>query len=70
MRKAPGDDLITNEHIIHGDKPLHSCLLKLFNAVVNQDVWHVKESPMLKAVHAKHESKFAALSPTVVKAAI
>ena len=34
MRKAPGDDLITNEHIIHGGKLLHSCLLKLFNAVV------------------------------------
>jgi hypothetical protein len=34
MLKTPGADLITNEHITHGGKPLHPCLLKLFNAVV------------------------------------
>ena len=33
-RKAPGDDLITNEHIIHGGKQLKNHLLKLFNAIV------------------------------------
>ena len=34
-RKAPGDDSITNEHIIHGGKQLKNHLLKLFNAIVD-----------------------------------
>ena len=34
-RKAPGDDSITNEHLIHGGKQLKTGLLKLFNAIVN-----------------------------------
>lgn len=37
LRKAPGYDLITNEHIIHGGKTLVSCLLKLFTAIVVRD---------------------------------
>jgi hypothetical protein len=38
---------------------------------MSQLVWHVKENSLLKAVIAKHWSKFAALSPvwvTVVRA--
>jgi hypothetical protein len=33
---------------------------------VSQYVWHVKEPSLLKAVSAKHRSKFAALSPVMV----
>jgi hypothetical protein len=36
---------------------------------VSQKVWHVKEPSLLKAVRAKHTSKFAALSPAMVTAA-
>jgi hypothetical protein len=32
-------------------------------------VWHVKEPSLLKAVRAKHRSKFAALSPAMVTVA-
>jgi CRISPR/Cas system endoribonuclease Cas6 (RAMP superfamily) len=32
-------------------------------------VWHVKEPSLLKAVSVKHRSKFAALSPVMVKVA-
>lgn len=34
LRKAPGDDSVTNEHIIHGGASLIACILKLFNATV------------------------------------
>ena len=34
-RKAPGDDSITNEHIIHVGKQLKKGLLKLFNTIVD-----------------------------------
>jgi hypothetical protein len=33
---------------------------------VSQQVWHVRETSLLKAVSAKHRSKFAALSPVMV----
>jgi hypothetical protein len=36
---------------------------------VPQQVWHVKEPLLLKAVSAKHRSKFADLSPVMVTAA-
>jgi CRISPR/Cas system endoribonuclease Cas6 (RAMP superfamily) len=36
---------------------------------VSQQVWHVKEFSLLKAVSAEHKSKFAVLSPIMVKAA-
>jgi hypothetical protein len=32
-------------------------------------LWHVKEPPLLKAISAKHRSKFAALSPIIATAA-
>jgi hypothetical protein len=34
---------------------------------VSQQVWHVKEPSLLKAVNANHRSKFAALCPVIVK---
>jgi hypothetical protein len=34
LRKAPGHDSITNEHIIHGGKNLALCLLNIFNTVI------------------------------------
>jgi hypothetical protein len=37
---------------------------------VSQQVWHVKEPSLLKAVRAKRRSKFAALSPVMVTVAI
>lgn len=37
LRKAPGDDLITNEHILHCCKTLVNFLLKLFTAIVVHD---------------------------------
>ena len=44
QRKAPDDDSITNEHIIHGGKQLKTGLLKLFNAIVDccyiPDYWN------------------------------
>jgi hypothetical protein len=33
-------------------------------------VWHEKELSLLKAMSAKHRSKFAALSPVMVAAAV
>jgi hypothetical protein len=36
---------------------------------MSQEVWHVKQHSLLKAVSAKHRSKFAALSPEMVTAA-
>jgi hypothetical protein len=36
---------------------------------VLQQLWHVKELSLLKAVIAKHTSKFAALSPVMVTTA-
>jgi hypothetical protein len=36
---------------------------------VSQKVWHVKEPSLLKAVSAKHRSKFAALSLVMVTVA-
>jgi hypothetical protein len=36
---------------------------------VSQYVWHVKEPSLLKAVSAKHRSKFAALSLVMVAVA-
>ena len=43
-RKAPGDDSITNEHIIHSGKQLKTGILKLFNAIVDccfiPDYWN------------------------------
>ena len=35
---------------------------------VSQYAWHVNEPSLLKAVSAKHRSKFAALSPVMVTA--
>jgi hypothetical protein len=32
-------------------------------------MWHEKETSLLKTMSAKHRSKFAALSPEMVKAA-
>jgi hypothetical protein len=36
---------------------------------VSQQVWHIKELSLLKAVSAKHRSKFAALSPVMMATA-
>jgi hypothetical protein len=36
---------------------------------VSQQVWHIKKPALLKAISAKHRSKFAALSPVMVTAA-
>lgn len=35
LRKAPGYDSITNEHIVHGGKSLVRCLVNLYNAIVS-----------------------------------
>jgi hypothetical protein len=34
LRKAPGHDSTTNEHIIHGGKNLALCLLNIFNTII------------------------------------
>jgi hypothetical protein len=34
-----------------------------------KQVYHAKEPPLLKAISAKHRSKFAALSPVMVTVA-
>jgi hypothetical protein len=36
---------------------------------VSQQVWHIKELSLLKAVSAKYRSKFAALSPVMMATA-
>ena len=36
-RKAPGPDEITNEHIIHGGKPIIMAIKLLFNRVIEQE---------------------------------
>jgi hypothetical protein len=35
----------------------------------SQQVWHVKEPSLLKAISAKQRTKFAALSPVMMAAA-
>lgn len=35
LRKTPGYDSITNEHIVHGGKSLVRCLVNLYNAIVS-----------------------------------
>lgn len=37
LRKSPGYDSCTNEHIKHGGKILTKCILKLFNKIVCND---------------------------------
>jgi hypothetical protein len=34
LRKAPGADSITNEHVIHSGEALIQCLTNAFNAIV------------------------------------